>query len=190
MGTKLPLYGYIDPNSSGVTAPDVFGVVADREHQPNALHSLMNYLARPDVQALRYNLILDDFDVSRDEWSRDVIRERGGARRTSLIQLLDTIRGRGTIVVPTVDDLIEHKSRRVAYALERIIEDKVTVLEIYNSRSPLFYFTEANRPADARVFAAMSDNVLHVRSFLEDRFANRKHWRIPRPDRGRFARGE
>jgi hypothetical protein len=190
MGTKLPVYGYIDPNATGVRAIEDFGAIATREQQRIALQNMMNYLARPDVQSLARSMIVDDdFDVSRDEWCRGVIREDGGARRTNLIQLLETIRGQGTIVVPTIDDLIEHKTRGAGYALERILADNVTVVEIYNLESPLSYFTEENRHADPRVFPAMADNVLKVRTALDASFANRKHWRIPRPDKGRFGRG-
>jgi hypothetical protein len=180
MGTKLPLYGYIDPDATGVKAleDNDFRPIPTRGQQRNALDGFLNYLSRPDVQSLAYSLILDEFDASREVWCRGVVREEGGETRTNLLQLLETIRGRGTIVVPTVDDLVEHKSREVAHALKRILKDKVTVLAVYDRESPLCFFTEANQRADDRVFSAMAANVLSVRTTLEAVSNNRKKWRF------------
>ena len=177
MGTKLPLYGYVDPDATGVPALQKgFRPIPTRGQQRNALEGMLNYLSRPDVHSLARFLILDNFDTVRDSWSRGIIREEGGETRTTLLQLLEKIGGQGTIVVPTVDDLVEHKSREVAYALERILEDKVTVLAIYDPQSPLCIFTERNHRADDRIFPAMADNALRVRANLEAVLANRKSW--------------
>jgi hypothetical protein len=177
MGTKLPLYGYIDPDATGVPSlQEHFRPIPTRPQQRNAVDGMLNYLSRPDVQSLSHSLILDKFDSSREAWSTGVVREAGGEERTSLIQLLERMRGRGTIVVPTVDDLVEHKSREVGLALRRILEDKVTVLVMYHSQFPLHDFTAANYRADNRVFSIMAGNVLRVRTTLEAVFFNQRHW--------------
>lgn len=175
MGTKLPLYGYIDPDATGIPSLEkVFRPLPNRQRQRAAVKQIFSYLSRQDVQSLAYGLIIDDFDESCGQWTKDIVYEQGGSKRTDLLQLLDKIAGRGTIVVPSVDDLIEHKSVNVTMALERIVEEKPTVLAIFHPESPLTLFAEENHRADARVFAAMADNVLSVRTRLQAVLNNRK----------------
>ena len=177
MGTKLPIYGYIDPDATGQPAlKDHPKPIPSRAQQVSAVGSILSYLSRPDVQELAYFLIVDGFDPSRDVWCRGVVRESGGEDRTDLLQLVQRIEGNGTILVPTTDELLEHKSDRARLAVEQILEQKITVLAIYNPEAPLSFFTEANGKADSRIFSAMADNVLKVRTRLDSIYANHKSW--------------
>jgi hypothetical protein len=177
MGTKLPLYGYFDPDADGFWAlRNVRPPKPTRAQQLHAMHTMLNYLSRPDVQALASSLILDDFDVSQEEWSGGVIREAGAETKTSLIELLERIQGRGTIVVPTVDDLLQQRTQDTAYAVGKILQEKVTVLAMYDHLAPLSSFTAANQRADSRVFSAMAGNVLRVRTTLEACWNNKDDW--------------
>lgn len=102
-----------------------------------------------------------------------------------MLKLVQRIKSNGTILVPSTDELVEHKSDKARLALQRILKQNITVLAIYDLECPLSYYTEANRQADGQIFSDMARNVLRVRSRLDAIYANRKSWALVPTDNSR-----
>lgn len=168
MGTKLPFYGYIDPTATGFPRGK-----KRRAETVDLVPQFLAYMSGPDVQRHGQSMILDGFDLGVDPWTRGVHHETNFATRPMLEQLIDQIGSNGTIVVPTVDDLCENKSKKVVDVVERILVQKITVLAMRDEEFPLDQYMRDLHGGTA-VFEAMSTNVLRVRSTLERFVQNRK----------------
>jgi hypothetical protein len=137
-------------------------------------------------------MILDGFDLGVDPWARGVHHETNSATRPELKQLIDQIGSNGTIVVPTVGDLCENKTKKVVDLVERILVQKITVLAMRDEEFPLDQYTRELHVGTA-VYEAMSNNVLRARSTLERFVQNRKKMPFaltrqpPRPGRPHSA---
>lgn len=166
MGTKLPLYGYIDPTATGKRGR------ARRAKDVGLVAQFLGYMSRPDVQQHGKSMILDGFDLGVDPWTCGVRHEINSATRPELEQLINQIESNGTIVVPTVHDLCENNSKKAVDLVERILVQKITVLAMKDERFPLDHFM-CDVAEDAAVFQAMSTNVLEVRRMLERFVGNR-----------------
>lgn len=173
MGTKLPLYGYIDPETKGTQSRAV------RQQQVRSVETFLRYISRPDVRRHKRNIIVDgEFNPQRDEWVRTRHLETDCYERPQLRAIIERIEedeaaGRaGTIVVPTTDDLRETKTAVSIDLIERIIADKITILAVCDPEFPLSQFL-TDDGADWRIFEAMSSNVLSTRNTLEAFVKNR-----------------
>ncbi len=178
MGTKLPMYGYIDPTASGERGK------ARRAEDVALVSKFLGYMARPDVQQHRAGLILDGFNMGVDPWTHGVHDEINSATRPKLEELINRIQGKGTIVVPTVHDLCENKSKKAVDLVERILVDKITVLAMRDEQFPLDHYI-CNPRQDSAVFQAMTSNVLEVRRMLERFVGNRQKMKLQ--DKGALA---
>ena len=171
MGTKLPLYGYIDPTASGERGR------ARRAKDVGLVAKFLDYMTRPDVQRRPADLILEDFNLGVDRWTRDTRHEVNSSTRPELEELINGIRGNGTIVIPTVHDLCENNSKKAVDLVERILVEKITVLAMKDEAFPLDHYIGELRQ-DGAVFQAMSTNVLEVRRQLERFVGNRKKMKL------------
>ncbi len=172
MGTKLPIYGYIDPTATG--APQGR---RRRTENVNLVSAFLACMNRPDVQRHGKSMILDGFNLGVDQWTRGVHHEMNSATRPILEQLIDQIGSNGTIVIPTIDDFRENKSKKTVDLLERILVQKITVLAVGHYEFPLDHYIPDLTP-DTAVFEAMSTNVLKVRSTLERIVGNRERMKL------------
>ncbi|MCK1597947.1 hypothetical protein [Bradyrhizobium sp. 164] len=168
MGTKLPLYGYIDPTATGKRGK------ARRAKDIGLVQKFLDYMNRPDVQQHRADLILEGFNMGVDPWTHGVHDEVNSKTRPELEELINRIQGKGTIVVPTVHDLCENNSEEAVDLVERILVDKITVLAMKDEIFPLDHFM-CDPHEDSAVFQAMSSNVLEVRRMLERFIGNREN---------------
>jgi hypothetical protein len=178
MGTKLPLYGYIDPTATGERGKP------RRRKDVELVQQFMDYMNRPDVQHHPADLLLDGFNLGVDPWTHGVRREINSATRPVLEDLINKIGENGTIVVPTVHDLCENNSKKTVDLVERIVVQKITVLAMNDEAFPLDHFISDVR-IDAGVFGAMSSNVLEVRRTLERFVGNRSKMSLK--DKGALA---
>lgn len=178
MGTKLPLYGYIDPTASGERGR------ARRAKDVGLVAKFLDYMNKPDVQQHRANLILENFNMGVDPWTHGLRDEVNSNTRPELEELINRIRGEGTIVVPTVHDLCENNSKKAVDLVERILVEKITVLAMQDERFPLDHFM-CDPHQDSAVFQAMSSNVLEVRRMLERFIGSRKKMNFK--DKGALA---
>ena len=160
MGTKLPIYGYIEPTTTGAPQGK-----KRRAENVKLVSAFLAYMNRPDVQEHGKSMILDGFNLGVDQWARGVHHETNSATRPILEQLIDQIGSDGTIVIPTIDDLRENKSKKTVDLVERILVQKITVLAVRHQEFPLDHYIP-ELYADTAVFEAMSTNVLKVRARL------------------------
>lgn len=178
------MYGYIEPTASGGRGK------ARRAEDVALVSNFLAYMARPDVQQHRAGLILDGFNMGVDPWTHGVHDEINSATRPKLEELVDRIQGKGTIVVPTVHDLCENKSKKAVDLVERILVEKITVLAMKDEVFPLDHFM-GDLCQDSAVFQAMTSNVLEVRRMLERFVGNRERMKLrtsaPLPNRLRLA---
>ncbi|MET4519512.1 hypothetical protein [Bradyrhizobium sp. I1.7.5] len=170
MGTKLPLYGYIEPTT---TMPSK----RKRSENVKLVSRFLEHLSRPSVQHYGLDMILEGFHLGVDPWTCGVHLEMNSATRPTLEQLIDRIGSNGTIVIPTVDDFREVKTEKSVDLVERILVQKITVLAVGHEEFPLDHFVNEIHP-DAAVFHAMSTNVLKVRSTLERFVQNRDNMKF------------
>lgn len=166
MGTKLPLYGYIDPTATGERGKRT------RASDVRLVPQFLDYMNRPDVQQHSADMLLEGFNLGVDPWTHGVHREVNSVTRPVLKDLITQIGGNGTIVVPTVHDLCENNSKKTVDLVELIVIQKITVLAIDDEVFPLDHFMRDVR-LDVAVFKAMSSNVLEVRRILERFVGNR-----------------
>lgn len=180
MGTKLPLYGYVNP----------YAHEAERGGRPKRGHDamlasvepFMAYISRDDVKAHRHRLICDNgFNPDVDQWTHAVVREEDPYARPVLADLLRRINKNGSIVVPTLDDIKFVPDRATIRLVQQILRDQVPVIEIHfnpkrrreRGEPPQLLQYTGQYPASQQVFDDVVDNSMLVRRELEFFVMNR-----------------
>jgi hypothetical protein len=123
VGTKLPLYGYIDPTATGKRGKTT------RASDVRLVPQFLDYMSRPDVQQHAADLLLEGFNLGVDPWTQGVRREVNSVTRPVLRELINQIGENGTIVVPTVHDICEHNSKKTVDLVELIVAQKIAVVD-------------------------------------------------------------
>ncbi len=132
--------------------------------------AFLNYVSRDDVKALAQHLICDDFDPGQEPWTYEVVYEEDAHERPVLGDLLRRMNTRGSIVVPTINDIKLVKNKVTIDLVQKIIDEAIPVVALNYNGLPewqsLAQFGAGGFP-DYRMFDFMVDNALRVRIELE-----------------------
>ena len=168
MGTKFPLYGYVNPYAHERARG---GIIRGHDAMMASVDPFMAYISREDVKALRRRAIFDNhFNPDLDQWTHAVVYEEDPYERPVLTDLLRRIDTNGSIIVPTIDDIKFDRNRVTIELVQRILRDRVPVIEIYfNTKErkerhepPSLLQYAGQHPANPQVFDDMVGNSMLV----------------------------
>lgn len=165
MGTRLPLHPYI-----ALDVEEIRGT--PRQDREALLKGFIAHITRADVKKFQYNLIFNEFDPKVDNWVCPILNEQDCHKRPRLQALVNGIGERGSILLPTIGDLMGYRSKRTFSLIKQITDRLIPVLTIEHEKFPLMPL--CGERADPEIFNAMVQNSMRNEIFLRKVMQNER----------------